>query len=154
MNTLSPNQHATLKILMTDTSSAQPIAGLVLAKRIGLKARAAGIDGGDMRSIIHTLRVKGFPICAGGRGYYYAREEGELSKFIDRLQNRIISLEEALKGLKFSVHNVGIKATDPIPQVRYRTRVPLLNSKGNVVYADMPLGDNGAIAVPPGYKLI
>lgn len=104
--TLTNLQHQMLKILIQDSSDGHPITGMNLSKRLGLKQRT-GEEGSNLRQIIHALRIKGFPVCASGRGYFYARTTEQLSKFIMNLQARLISQEEALTGLKGAFHNVG-----------------------------------------------
>lgn len=104
--TLTNLQHQTLKILIQDSSEVYPITGTNIGKRLGLKQKD-GAEGASLRQIIHTLRVKGFPVCATGRGYFYARTTEQLSKFITQLQARLISQEDALTGLKGAFHNVG-----------------------------------------------
>lgn len=108
MNQITPLQKRVLDILILDTNEKRAITGMNIVKRIGLAAFGnKSIPGADMRQVIHALRLKGFPICANSRGYFYARTEEALSKFIVRLQSRLQSQEEALNGLKGSFHNVG-----------------------------------------------
>lgn len=104
--TLTQLQHYALKILIQDSTESAPITGTNLSKRLSLKQKT-GAEGANLRQIIHTLRVKGFPVCATGRGYFYARTQGQLSKFITQLQGRLLSQEETLSGLKAAFHNVG-----------------------------------------------
>lgn len=77
-----------------------PITGKEIATSIGLTPRATGKEGADMRSIINALRVKGWPICAKGDGYYFARNNEELSAFISDFQGRIDKQQQAVNGLK------------------------------------------------------
>lgn len=151
MNELTSTQLRILKILLADTTAKQPITGLNLAKRVGLPDRRRGDQGGDMRLIIHTLRAKGFPICANGRGYFYARHESELSKFILQLQNRIVNTENALKGLKSSFHNVG--AVDANAEVGFTKEVAVRTSNG-VAYRKFPIGSNGQPIIPAGVEIV
>ena len=153
MNSLSPNQHATLKILIADTSSKAPISNLMLSKKIGMRERRSGVEGGDMRSIIHALRVKGFPVCANGRGYFYARTDAELSKFILAMQNRLQSQEDALKGLKESFHNVGkIGGDDALPPSM--TKVYLKTPMGTVRKCEVEMDEFGDPIIPEGYSKV
>ena len=78
------------------------ITGAIIANTIGLKPRKDGKAGADMRSIIHALRVKGYPICATGAGYWWPRSEAELSAYIASFEGRVRDQESALKGLKTS----------------------------------------------------
>src|SRR3990167_8169148 len=85
-----------------------PITGKQVADKIGLKDRDSGKEGADMRSVIHALRVKGYPICANGKGYWYARTAEELSKYIFGFQGRVNKEQAAVDGLKNSFPNVGM----------------------------------------------
>lgn len=80
-------------------SSREPITNKQLATRLNFKPRDTGKEGADMRSIMNALRVKGFPVCASGKGYWYAENDHELSKYIGELTGRIKSIEEAVEGL-------------------------------------------------------
>ena len=85
-----------------------PITGKQVADKIGLKDRDSGKEGADMRSVIHALRIKGYPICANGKGYWYARTAEELSKYIFGFQGRVDKEQAAIDGLKNSFPNVGM----------------------------------------------
>lgn len=76
-----------------------PIIGKKIALEIGLKERDSGKEGADMRSIVHALRVKGYPICADSRGYYYASSRRELEEYTESLRGRIRKEQEAVTGL-------------------------------------------------------
>lgn len=76
------------------------ITGTAIARAIGLKPRRSGMSGADMRSIIHALRVKGFPICANGKGYYWAQTPKEISEYVDLFRGRIEDQERACEGMK------------------------------------------------------
>lgn len=101
MNTLTPNEKKTLEVLRF-SSKRHPITGKKIANSIGLPYRVSGMEGADMRAIIHDLRIKGFPICAGGKGYWLTKSEAELNKFIWELKARIKSQKEVLAGLEKS----------------------------------------------------
>ena len=77
-----------------------PITGKLLAKKIGLPQRKSGLEGADLRALIHELRVAGFPICASTSGYYFAQNKAELDNFIGRLENRIGKQQEVVDTLK------------------------------------------------------
>jgi transcriptional regulator of NAD metabolism len=151
MSDLTPNQHATLKILMTDTSAKQPIIGSVIAKRINLKAMMTVIESSAMRSIIHTLRVEGFPICANSRGYFYAKTQEELSKFIMKFEKRIMGEEEALKGLKESFHNVGLIN---IVKTVFTKTLAIRNANGSASWMEFRLDENGNPIIPESIQII
>ena len=97
MKTLTEAQERTLKVVKEATRS-RPISAKKITFIIGLKEDFSK-EGANMRSIIHALRVKGYPICANGRGYYYAQTSMELSEYIVSLNARITKTEEASRGL-------------------------------------------------------
>lgn len=93
--------------LITMHPHSRPITGTEVANRIGLKPRSSGKEGADMRSIIHALRIKGYPICASGRGYWYPASGDELKGFIGSLEARATMVQEAVEGLKLGYELVG-----------------------------------------------
>ncbi len=99
MKNLTAYQIDTLRLIKQATKE-DPITGKDVALRIGLRPRSTGKEGADMRSVIHALRVKGYPVCASGKGYYYAKTFTELSEFISSLNGRIKKIEEAVEGLQ------------------------------------------------------
>ena len=150
MSDLTFNQLSTLKILKRDTNAKEPLTGTAIAKRIGLKERKAGVQGADMRSIIHSLRVKGYPVCANGRGYFYARTQEELSKFIMSMEGRLLKQEEAIKGLKGSFEKAGEgKELDEEATTEIYVRTP----KGTIAKMKIKVKD-GAGILPAGYSLV
>lgn len=105
-NDLTEYQKRALAIISKHTSS-DPIIGKHIAQQIGMKDRDSGKEGADMRSVINALRVKGYPICAIGEGYYYAQTQTELTHYITSFQGRIDKQQEACDGLKKSFENIG-----------------------------------------------
>lgn len=57
------------------------------------------VSGSEIREIINSLRVKGFPVCSSGKGYYFAKNKMELRKTIAHLNGRKNSIESAMLGL-------------------------------------------------------
>lgn len=106
MKNLTPYQTDILRLIKQATKE-DPITGKEGALRIGLRPRSTGKEGADMRSVIHALRVKGYPVCASGKGYYYAKTFTELSEFISSLNGRINKIEEAVAGLQQSYTLIG-----------------------------------------------
>lgn len=80
--------------------SDNPVTGKDIANVVGLKKRATGVDGADLRSIVNALRVKGYPVCASGKGYFWPRDRVELEAFTDSFQGRINDQQEACDGMK------------------------------------------------------
>lgn len=77
-----------------------PITGTQVAAAIGLKPRANGKAGADMRAVVHALRVKGWPVCASGDGYWWPADSAELSAYISSFEGRVLDQERALSGLR------------------------------------------------------
>lgn len=95
---LTDTQDMVLRAI-TPHSSANPISNLQLTRQLNFKPRDTGKEGADMRSVINALRVKGFPICANGKGYFYAYTDHDLGKYIGELDGRIAKMQEASEGL-------------------------------------------------------
>ena len=112
MNGLTPYQTDTLRLIKTATKE-EPITGKSIALQIGMRPRATGKEGADMRAVIHALRVKGYPLCASTNGYYYAQTLKELSDFISSLNGRIIKMEESVVGLQKAYTRIG----EPVEKV-------------------------------------
>lgn len=85
---------------------ASPITGKQIAETVDLKERDSGKEGADLRSIVHALRVKNYPVCASGDGYYVAQTSEELSKYIFSFEGRIAKEQAALEGLKQAFGNI------------------------------------------------
>ena len=79
---------------------ASPVTGAEIANAIGLPPRANGKAGADMRAVINALRVKGWPICASGDGYWWPANSAELAAYIARFEGRIRDQQRALDGLR------------------------------------------------------
>ncbi len=156
---LTSLQHKTFEILMRETSPEKTITGKNLAIRLGLNRK--GIEGANLRAIIHALRVHGFPICANGRGYFYARTREQLSRFIVTMQGRVMSQEEALKGLKASFGKVGTPLMGQIikedgttsPLAKFKVKKYARTPNG-VAQVELELGTDGQPIVPPGMQLV
>lgn len=77
-----------------------PVTGTEIANAIGLAPRANGKAGADMRAVINALRVKGWPICASGEGYWWPANSAELAAYIASFEGRIRDQQRALDGLR------------------------------------------------------
>lgn len=86
---------------------ADPVTGKEIANQIGLKPRSTGKEGADMRSVLNALRTKGYPICADGKGYWWPRDDHELSAYITSFQGRIDDQQKACDGLKKGFDKIG-----------------------------------------------
>lgn len=120
MTDLTFYQEEALKIIALHTKD-NPITGLQVAGRIHLKDRDSGKEGADMRSVVNALRSKGFPVCASGLGYYYARSKAELDEFADSFKGRIDKQMQAYSGLILGydqIHTLFGMPADMIPVTR------------------------------------
>jgi hypothetical protein len=99
MTGLTDLQSAVLEKVREHTSFA-PITGTDLANKIGLKPRDSGKEGADLRSVINALRVKGYPVCASGEGYWWPKDRVELRTYIDSFQGRIDDQLKACDGMR------------------------------------------------------
>lgn len=108
---LTDLQHAALDNIR-DHTSALPITGKDLANKIGLKKRETGKDGADMRSIVNALRVKGYPVCASGEGYWWPKDRAELETYIDSFQGRINDQQKACDGMREGLASFATRAVE------------------------------------------
>ena len=99
--TLTEIQESALKLVMERRRS-NPITGLELAAQIGLQPHPGGRQGADLRSVIHALRCKAFPVCASGSGYYWPANDIELNEYIGSLQARMEDVAKAVAGMRMS----------------------------------------------------
>jgi hypothetical protein len=77
-----------------------PITGKEILRHIRVKGTGREKKGANLRSVINTLRDKGFAICAGSKGYYYPMNTGELDEYVDDFQSRIDQQQQACDALK------------------------------------------------------
>jgi len=117
MNDLTWIQERVLGIIK-QASKAYPVTGKKLREQLHFKDREK--EGADMRSVIHALRVKGFPICASGNGYYWPKNDRELSAFIVAFQARVMKEQKAIDGLNKSWDKVD-KYKEPTYEERTRS---------------------------------
>ena len=112
-NKLTQYQLDALTTIMS-RSSEGPITGKEIASIINLKPRDNGLDGADLRSIVHALRTKGYPICADTRGYWWPANVEELDAYIVSLQGRIDMQQEACDALRSGRSMVGAKKVEEV----------------------------------------
>lgn len=109
---LSYYEQQTIKQLKKYSSKFRPISGKQIADNIGLRPREKGLEGADMRAIIHQLRLKGYPICANRHGYYLTEDRKELMRFMARLQKRIESQRQAVEGLRSALQGLSAEKSE------------------------------------------
>lgn len=54
----------------------------------------------QIRRIVHSLRTKGYAVCSGQEGYYYASDSRELHDTMNFLGSYQKHIQEALDGLR------------------------------------------------------
>ncbi len=129
MKELTEYQQKTLGAILGRTCE-YPITGKEVARIIGLKPRDSGKGGADMRSIIHALRAKGYPICASSDGYWWPQNKDELNAYIQTFQNRVNEQQVAVDGMRLGFDkiaspeasqpvNVGVKSTFEVDGVAH-----------------------------------
>lgn len=106
MDRLTAYQQSALDIILQH-GRGNPIRGKDVANAIGLKPRSTGKEGADMRSIINALRVKGWPVCASGKGYYWPASQEELSAYVASFRARLADQSKAIAGMEFGFDKVG-----------------------------------------------
>lgn len=81
----------------------KPIIGAELWRQVAhlsLKNDNPFKPGANLRSVINTLRDKGYAICANKDGYYVPKDPQELEEYINSFQARIDSQQNACDVLK------------------------------------------------------
>lgn len=53
----------------------------------------------DIRRMVHTLRVNGYPVCSGQEGYYYAANSDELEGTLKFLGSYLDNVQKARDGI-------------------------------------------------------
>jgi len=96
-NPLTEMQSKVLTII-AERSKANPVTGAQLSRLAGITDKVEKI-GANLRSVVNTLRDKGYPICAGGEGYYYPQDPGELQDYIMSFNKRIEQQQRARDAL-------------------------------------------------------
>lgn len=85
--------------LIRERKHDNPIAGHQIIKLAGVIDKDKK-TGANLRSVINSLRDKGYAICANGRGYYYPSSPQELEEYINNFQNRIDQQQQACNTLR------------------------------------------------------
>lgn len=100
MNT-NPLTETQTKILefISNRGKNNPITSYQLSNQAGIKDKDWKL-GSNLRSVINTLRDKGYPICASNEGYYYPQNKEELKQFIESFKNRILQQQLAVNSLE------------------------------------------------------
>lgn len=92
-----------LLLKVGEHSKGNEITGAKIANAIGLKHRSTGKEGADLRSIINSVRRKGYPVCANGKGYFWPRNQDEIMDYQESLQNRLDKIQEAYDGIELAL---------------------------------------------------
>lgn len=100
---LTETQHKVLTMI-TGRPKNNPITGHELMTFLDIRDKNGNV-GANLRAVINALRDKEYPVCAGGRGYYYPQASDELQEYIDSFQNRIDQQQQACDNLKEKLIN-------------------------------------------------
>ena len=84
---LTETQSRVLTII-AERGKSNPVTGAQLSRMVDMVEKAEKI-GANLRSVVNTLRDKGYPICAGSDGYYYPQSYEELKDYIESFSRRI-----------------------------------------------------------------
>jgi hypothetical protein len=60
------------------------------------------VSGPGLRRVINYLRQMNFPIISGKWGYSYTNKMEDIDMTIEQLESRVISIKQAIDGLKKS----------------------------------------------------
>ena len=120
---LTDLQSATL-VILREKLPGEPTLGKDIANRIGLKPRSSGKEGADMRSIIHALRIKGYPICATTEGYFMPASREQLRGYIESFQARVDDQQAAVDGMREGLSEAKLPEKEPKPMASVVYRVP------------------------------
>lgn len=159
--TLTETQHNALRFLCSDTSAEKPVSAVVLAKKMLPSWRKQSTK--FIRSVIYDLQVKGFPICQNGKGYFYARTEKDLTRFLKKIEEDLLIQGKMVTGLKSSISKVGYQflgmtvkkdGTMPADSFHLTVKKPVRTSSGTVAYLDLRVDESGRAILPAGTTLL
>lgn len=98
------NDELKVKSILTDLIG----SGLVVSGR-RLASMAEIENTAHLRTIIHSLRVQGEPICSSNAGYWMARTDEELMESSKQIERFAISVLCAARGMRSKlVNQIGI----------------------------------------------
>lgn len=60
-------------------------------------------DTQQLRALVNTARVQGFPVCSCADGYYYAENEDEVEQCCRSLEGRARGILKASNGMKTGI---------------------------------------------------
>lgn len=63
-----------------------------------------------VQEAVQSLRMRGFPICANGEGYYWPGSTVELFNYIDGIKQRVSELNKMLEAVMQKHGSIGIEA--------------------------------------------
>lgn len=144
---LTEKEKKIIDILRTQSGAEVPISGAALAMRVGVKS---------VQVFITSLRLKRFPICSKGRGYFYAHEDGHLDDFIRKVERKSQGLIRELEGLRASYFNINSfeRAMGKGGQVEYFETRAVRTPSGSVAYQKFKIGPDGKADIPAGTQLV
>ncbi len=140
---LSKTEQAVIKVLVEKATAKDPMIIATIGQEIGTTK--------GLRQVVHDLRLKGYPICQNGYGYYYARTTVELGNYIEKIERDLREETAELDGLRRSFGAVGIQFnTEPI----FTKRLAVRNTDGSASYKEFKIGKDGQPIIPAGTTLL
>lgn len=81
-------------LLRRHTNTFGYVSGKELADCSGLESTKS------LRSVIHSLRLQGEPICSSNAGYWYAKTDAELIENSNKIESFALSVLKAARGMR------------------------------------------------------
>jgi len=118
--------------IIAERSKDHPVTGAQLSRLAGMTEKLEKM-GANLRSVVNTLRDKGYPICAGGDGYYYPQSPEELASYIESFNKRIVQQQNARDALADRLMGwiTSIKREEEVNTIK-PTQVPLFPGTGRI----------------------
>lgn len=146
-------QYKILKIIMTESEESNPTKSHTFISQLGRSGNILTV-----KRTVQELRLKSFPICSAKGGYYYARTEKQLEKYISRISERVMTEKQTLEGLENAYGRVGSmvmgKFIHPdgsaLPSLNLRIKTAIRTPSGSMTYMDLPLGEDEKPIIPEG----
>lgn len=154
---INDRQQKVLRVLMAETDASRPMSAANVAKAaaFGYFSKEKRNEDGWVKAAVHELQIMGFPICSTPHGYFHAKSNTDVEKFLRKLQGRIDNEQKVIDGLKRSI--TGETKISETGEVSYTKQVALRTPEGTVTYIRvtiLPDGTTDKFIIPTGHTLI
>lgn len=140
-----------LAILQILSQEKKPISSSELHERVSHNTKLSGfISRLTIPKVIYDLHCNRIPICKNSRGYFYAREQKDLDKFIKAFEKKIHKDQKELSYLKDSSKFVGYFENDFVIEVD----LPVRTKENTVSIQRFPCDVFGKPKIPEGVEII